>query len=145
MSPICAVKLYALKRIDEPDHQPHLPLFAPHVFVKCPSIRKMDGRGGGDRKDDLTNKVCVLYALQLPTRANRNKRNKASSCAHKGISRQESPRRKFRWKSPTFREKQFDVIEAPRNGIEPITESVSLGAQNLRARRTARSELPRNY
>jgi len=65
--------------------------------------------------------------------------------AQKRISRQESGRREFRWKGPTFREKQFDVIESPRNGIEPITESVSLGARNLRARRMARSELPRNY
>ena len=35
------------------------------------------GRGGGDRKDKLPNKVCALYALQLPAPANRNKRNKA--------------------------------------------------------------------
>jgi len=42
-------------------------------------VNEKAGRGGGDRKDDLTNKVCVLYALQLPTLANRNKRNKASS------------------------------------------------------------------
>jgi len=28
----------------------HLPFLPPRVFVKCPSIRKMDGRGGGDRK-----------------------------------------------------------------------------------------------
>src|SRR2546430_3790486 len=25
------------------------PFLPPRVFVKCPSIRKMDGRGGGDR------------------------------------------------------------------------------------------------
>ena len=38
------------KRKTEPDHRPNLPLFAPRIFVKCPSIRRMDGRGGGDRK-----------------------------------------------------------------------------------------------
>jgi len=26
------------------------PFLRPRIFVKCPSIRKMDGRGGGDRK-----------------------------------------------------------------------------------------------
>jgi len=25
------------------------PFLPPRVFVKCPSVRKMDGRGGGDR------------------------------------------------------------------------------------------------
>ena len=25
------------------------PFFAPRIFVKCPSIKKMDGRGGGDQ------------------------------------------------------------------------------------------------
>jgi len=28
---------------------PICPFLPPRVFVKCPSIRKMDGRGGGDR------------------------------------------------------------------------------------------------
>jgi len=28
------------------------PFLPPRVFVKCPSIRKMDGRGGGDRTHD---------------------------------------------------------------------------------------------
>ena len=65
--------------------------------------------------------------------------------AQKGLSRQESARCEFRWKSPAFLEKQFDVIAAPRNGTEQITESISLGARNLRVRRTVRSELPRNY
>src|SRR6266568_3984865 len=58
---VCAVKLYALKRIDEPDHQPHLPLFAPRVLVKCSSTRKMDDRGGGDRTHDLRLKRPLLY------------------------------------------------------------------------------------
>jgi hypothetical protein len=35
------------------------------------------GRGGGDRKDKLINKACVLYALQPPQVSNRNKRNSA--------------------------------------------------------------------
>jgi hypothetical protein len=34
------------------------------------------GRGGGDRKDKLLNKACVLNALQPPPLANWNKRNK---------------------------------------------------------------------
>ena len=33
------------------------------------------GRGGGDRKDELLNKACVLYALQPPLLSNWNKRN----------------------------------------------------------------------
>jgi hypothetical protein len=36
------------------------------------------GRGGGDRKYELLNKARALYALQLTTLANRNRRNKAS-------------------------------------------------------------------
>jgi hypothetical protein len=32
-------------------------------------------RGGGDRKDKLLNKACVLYALQPPQVSSRNKRN----------------------------------------------------------------------
>ena len=32
------------------------PFLPPRVFVKCPSIRKMDGRGGGDRIVGLTQK-----------------------------------------------------------------------------------------
>ncbi len=38
-----------VKRNTEPDHRPNLPLFTPACFVKCPAIRKMVGRGGGDR------------------------------------------------------------------------------------------------
>jgi hypothetical protein len=34
------------------------------------------GRGGGDRNDKYLNKACILSALQPPTPANRNKRNK---------------------------------------------------------------------
>src|SRR6266851_3625163 len=63
----------------EPDHWPYLPLFAPRVFVKSPSIRKMDGRGGGDRKYKLLNKAYALCALQPPTLSNRNKQNNAPS------------------------------------------------------------------
>jgi len=33
------------------------------------------GRGGGDRKDKLLNKVCALSALQPPAPVNWNKRN----------------------------------------------------------------------
>src|SRR4029077_15200569 len=33
--------------MQEPDYQGYLP---PHVFAKCLPIRKMVGRGGGDRK-----------------------------------------------------------------------------------------------
>src|SRR6266481_6815771 len=32
---------------------PICPFLPPRVFVKCPAIRKMVGRGGGDRTDDL--------------------------------------------------------------------------------------------
>ena len=39
-----------LKSKREADHRLNLPLFAPRVFVKCPSTRRIDGRGGGDRK-----------------------------------------------------------------------------------------------
>src|SRR5271156_2409902 len=46
------------------------------LISKCPSIRKMDGRGGGDRNDHQTNKACALDALQPPPLANWNKRNK---------------------------------------------------------------------
>jgi hypothetical protein len=34
------------------------------------------GRGGGDRKDKLSNKACALNALQPPPLSNRNKRNR---------------------------------------------------------------------
>src|ERR1700730_14909768 len=34
------------------------PFLPPRVFVKCPSIRKMDGRGGGDRN-------CIPSLLSL--------------------------------------------------------------------------------
>ena len=37
------------------------PFLPPRVFVKCPSIRKMDGRGGGDRTHDLRLKRPLLY------------------------------------------------------------------------------------
>src|SRR6266851_3918579 len=33
------------------------PFLPPRVFVKCPSIRKMNGRGGGDRKLNLLSQV----------------------------------------------------------------------------------------
>jgi hypothetical protein len=36
----------------------------------------MAGRGGGDRNDKHLNKACALNALQPPTPANWNKRNK---------------------------------------------------------------------
>jgi hypothetical protein len=37
------------------------PFLPPRVFVKCPSIRKMDGRGGGDR--NCISKKQVLTCL----------------------------------------------------------------------------------
>jgi hypothetical protein len=37
------------------------PFLPPRVFVKCPSIRKMVGRGGGDRTHDLRLKRPLLY------------------------------------------------------------------------------------
>ena len=39
-------------------------------------LNRTFGRGGGDRNDKYLNKVCVLNALQPPSPANRNKRNK---------------------------------------------------------------------
>jgi hypothetical protein len=60
----------------KPDHWPYLPLFAPREVAKSSSIRKMNGRGGGDRNDKYLNKVCALNALQLPPPVSRNKRNK---------------------------------------------------------------------
>jgi hypothetical protein len=33
----------------EPDQWPDLPFSLPREFAKSPSMRKMDGRGGGDR------------------------------------------------------------------------------------------------
>ena len=48
----------------------------PRVSVKCPSIRKMDGRGGGDRKDKLANKACALNVLQPRPLFNWDKRNR---------------------------------------------------------------------
>jgi hypothetical protein len=52
------------------------PLLPPREFVKSRPIRKMVGRGGGDRNDRQTNNACALYALQPPPLANWNKRNK---------------------------------------------------------------------
>ena len=55
------------------------------LFVKQPIVEdRYDnprrllkfGRGGGDRKDELLNKACVLYALQPPLLSNWNKWNK---------------------------------------------------------------------
>ena len=37
------------------------PFLPPRIFVKCPSIRKIDGRGGGDRTHDLRLKRPLLY------------------------------------------------------------------------------------
>jgi hypothetical protein len=37
------------------------PFLPPRVFAKCPAIRKMDGRGGGDRTHDLRLKRPLLY------------------------------------------------------------------------------------
>jgi hypothetical protein len=33
------------------------------------------GKGGGDRKDELLNKVCAVNVLYLPLPVNRNRRN----------------------------------------------------------------------
>jgi hypothetical protein len=52
------------------------PFLPPRVFVKCPSISKMVGRGGGDRNDKYFNKASALNALQPTTPANWNKRNR---------------------------------------------------------------------
>src|SRR5882724_8096368 len=60
-------------------HQDYLP---PRVSAKSRPIRRMVGRGGGDRNDKDLNKVCVLNVLQPPPLVNRNKRNKASTLAH---------------------------------------------------------------
>jgi hypothetical protein len=43
------------------------------------AVNGMIGRDGGGRKDKLLNRACALYALRLPTLANRNKRNKAAT------------------------------------------------------------------
>ena len=37
------------------------PFLPPHIFGKCPPVRKMDGRGGGDRTHDLRLKRPLLY------------------------------------------------------------------------------------
>ena len=37
------------------------PFLPPRICVKCPSIRKMAGRGGGDRTHDLRLKRPLLY------------------------------------------------------------------------------------
>ena len=65
------------------------PFLPPHNLDKCPPIRKMDDRGGGDRKDKLLNKAFTLYALQLRLLSNWNKWNKVQyqlrSEARKGL------------------------------------------------------------
>jgi len=65
------------------------PFLPPHDLNKCPPIRKMDDRGGGDRKDKLLNKAFTPYALQLPLLSNWNKSNKVQyqlrSEARKGL------------------------------------------------------------
>ena len=54
-------------------------LLPPREIAKSFSTNRMVGRGGGDRKDVLLNKVHALNVLQPPTPANRNKRNKEIS------------------------------------------------------------------
>src|SRR6476620_593074 len=54
------------------------PMTNGNVFLTYVFSMRYVGRGGGDRKDELLNKVCALYALQPPLLSNWNKRNMLS-------------------------------------------------------------------
>ncbi len=54
-----------------------MPPFAAPYFCTFRQIKKIWRKRRGAKKEHLINKACALYALQLPTLANQNKRNKA--------------------------------------------------------------------
>ena len=55
------------------------PFLPPRVFVKCPSIMKMDGRGGGDRKQCSSEFQGVKGTMESSKSLGRN------NWEHKGI------------------------------------------------------------